>query len=410
VLEGVHAGFFIASPGVGAALLLARSGDPPAPRRDRLPEDPAPLPGRDHFRRGRPREPLVRSLPRRTPSHRPSHGGAGDRGPGRDRVLPHLPALRTTRGPRTPGGSWPTCRLSLCARIPGPANRRRRSKRPKLISPNAGLWPEGRQSTVSEVESNGQRAVELKQFAQLKRTQVVREQRLRKAHKLVTVDAALMFQSLLDIEIGLCRQTIPPRVDGCTDYRRERRVDDGLSTDDHKHTLSSWVRGGGVLDPLHVATVQSMTWYESTSSASWFSSSAWALMISRSRAGSRFWISGKYSLKAASTSSERCSGSGARVPRAAASSSERKTVVSIFIPLSVLPNWPALSSSGEIAKGSRCGRIAGESSRSSVLLVRHWRPRRGAPRASPSGNLHAGSGSPARSSVGPCCSDMCQIH
>jgi hypothetical protein len=120
-------------------------------------------------------------------------------------------------------------------------------------------------------------------------------------------------------------------VDGGTYHGRERRIDKGLSADDHKHTLSPGIRGGGVLDSVQVATLQGMTWYERTSSASWFSSTAWALMISKSREGARLGSSGKYSLKAASTSSERCSGSGARLPRAATSSSERKMVVSIFI-------------------------------------------------------------------------------
>jgi len=56
-----------------------------------------------------------------------------------------------------------------------------------------------------EVESDGQGLVEFKKLAELKRTYIVCEPRLRETYKLVTVDAALMLQPLFATKIDLRR-------------------------------------------------------------------------------------------------------------------------------------------------------------------------------------------------------------
>jgi hypothetical protein len=87
------------------------------------------------------------------------------------------PQNETAKGQHNPGGALPKlppfpARPDPPPRLPGDGGQTSQAD----LAERRGLWPEERRSSLAEAESNGQRPVELKQFAQLERTQVVREQ------------------------------------------------------------------------------------------------------------------------------------------------------------------------------------------------------------------------------------------
>jgi hypothetical protein len=105
---------------------------------------------------------------------------------------------------------------------------------------------------------------------------VVRERTLRHAHELISVDAALVLEPLVGSDGDLGRKAMVRGLDRSADDRRERRVDEELTTDHEEHARPARVarRAPPFGNAVEIAAPQTSTWKGRTSSASSFSFAA----------------------------------------------------------------------------------------------------------------------------------------
>ena len=86
-----------------------------------------------------------------------------------------------------------------------------------------------------DVEGERKRSVELQQFLWREITYIVGENGFRETDELVTVNAAVVLETLLDAHRDLTVKTVSTCVDGSTDDAREAGIEKELSADDDEN-------------------------------------------------------------------------------------------------------------------------------------------------------------------------------
>jgi hypothetical protein len=112
----------------------------------------------------------------------------------------------------------------------------------------------------SEVEGKRKRSIELKKLLRREVTDVVGENRLRKTDKLITVNAAVVLQSLIDTDRDLAVKAVSAGIDRSTDNAGEVGLQQKLPAHDDENSGSLGIERRRVFDAVEITPPHGMTW------------------------------------------------------------------------------------------------------------------------------------------------------
>jgi hypothetical protein len=111
----------------------------------------------------------------------------------------------------------------------------------------------------SEIEGKREGSIELEELLWRKAADIVGQNCLRKADKIVAMNTAVVLEPLLHTDKNLAVKAISPCVNGGTDYTREPGIEKKLTAYNDKNSGPSRVKRRGMPDSVEVATPHGMT-------------------------------------------------------------------------------------------------------------------------------------------------------
>lgn len=112
------------------------------------------------------------------------------------------------------------------------------------------------------LESKGERkgSIELKELCLRKAANIVSESRLWETDEVVTVNAAVVLETLLDSDRNLTVKTVSACIDGGTDNARKTGINEQLAAHNDEDSGSSRVELRWMPDSVKITPYHGMTW------------------------------------------------------------------------------------------------------------------------------------------------------
>jgi hypothetical protein len=142
---------------------------------------------------------------------------------------------------------------------------------------------------LSNSQSYTESDVHFLHFGKGERADIVGEQRLMNTDQIVTEYSAVVFKPLIDTNFNLSWEAVKISVDRGANDRGETLIDKGLPGNNEKNTVFFGIVFRTPINAVQIASFHGLSsskigiWYNSTSSASALSSSAWRRNSSISR-------------------------------------------------------------------------------------------------------------------------------